>query len=186
MGSRCEFAKPVDPTVVAEEALPAAVAIPFILGLVTLTIAVCAVIVVLHQMKGNHKTKALASSVRNDLDMANNLNAVNIVGGSNGCWEKEAFLITASQNQEKVTNKNVMLSPNTLEAPMEDKVQYKNKLADNSKLSSGKAFTKNNLDINKCETSIFVPPVNFPKEGLYQPIYVISQMEQQCVLATEV
>ncbi|KAL2096437.1 hypothetical protein ACEWY4_008585 [Coilia grayii] len=181
MGSRCEFARPTAATAVAEEAVPGALALSFTLGLITLTIVVCAVIMVLHQMRGNHKAKALASSVRNDLDAANNRNSLNTVSSSAGCWEKEAFLITC--NQEKASNKNILLSPHVLEAA-EDRVHYKNMLADGN-LTKDKEFTKNNLDINKSETSIFVPPVNLAKEGLYQPIYIISQTEQ-CVLATEV
>ncbi|XP_012683523.1 delta-like protein C [Clupea harengus] len=180
MGPRCEFPKPTkEPPVKTGGALPAALALSFTLGLITLTLVACAAIMVLRQMRGNRK--AMASSVRNDLDAANNRTSLIPGGGSTGCWEKEALLIPGSQM--KVSNKNAALSATALEAP-QDRAHYKNMFAD-SNLTKDNELSKNKLDINKSETSIFVPSVSFPKESLYHPIYIISQMEQ-CILATEV
>ena len=92
-------------------------------------------------MRGNRK--AMASSVRNDLDAANNRTSLIPGGGSTGCWEKEALLIPGSQM--KVSNKNAALSATALEAP-QDRAHYKNMFAD-SNLTKDNELSKNKLDM---------------------------------------
>lgn len=137
----------MEPSTPVGGVLPAALALSFTLGLITLTLVVCAAIMVLRQMKRNHK--ALAPSVRNDLDAANNRTSLSPSNGSAGCWEKEAFLIPGSQI--KVSNKNVALNANTLEVP-QDRASYNfadsnlTKFADNSRTKDNE-LAKNNLDM---------------------------------------
>ncbi|XP_038817457.1 delta-like protein C [Salvelinus namaycush] len=181
MGSRCEFS--LKPTAKPKaDGLPAALVVSFALGLVTLTLVVCAVIVVLSQMR--HGRKAMASSVRNDLETFNN----QPIGGSNppsSLREKEAFLIPGGHY--KVSNKDKALTS----APADkhgDKAAYKQKMVDYNMAKEEDCHAKNKFDRNKSEGSIMVPPMSFPKEGLYHPVFII-QTEQQaepCVFATEV
>lgn len=148
MGSRCEFAKPTkEPSAPVGGVLPAALTLSFTLGLVTLTLVVCAAIMLLRQMRRNRKP--LVPAVRNDLDTANNRTSLSPSNGSAGCWEKEAFLIPGSQI--KVSNKNAALSATTLEV-LQDRAHYNfadsnlTKFADNNRTKDNELI-KNNLDM---------------------------------------
>lgn len=176
MGTHCEFPKPTQELPVpVEEAAPAALVLAVTLGLITFALIMCAAVMILQQMRKDCKT--LASSVRNELDVANNHASLDPSCG----MEKQAFLNSSSQL--KVSNKCVALGTTDLETP-EDRVHFKNKFADPNLIKDNDVI-KNKLDVNKSETRLFVPPVNLAKDRLYHPIYIISQMEQ-CVLATEV
>ncbi|XP_030632048.1 delta-like protein C [Chanos chanos] len=184
MGSRCEF--PVKPT---QDPLPpkngngfpAALAISFTLGLLTLTLVVCAAIVVLRQMRRNHKAMA-AKSVRNDLETINNRTSINSSSAQSSFCEKEAFLIPGGQY--KVSNKDVALSSSPKDIS-NNKANYKQKMVDYN-LAKEDMHVKNKLDLKNSESNILVPPMSFPKEGLYHPVYIIPEQMDQCVFATEV
>ncbi|XP_028817848.1 delta-like protein C [Denticeps clupeoides] len=178
MGPHCEFSKPTEPVVTTPRGFPAALAVSFTLGLVTLTLLVCAAIVLLRQMRRNHKT--LGTAVRNDLEAINNRAC--LMSGKNGPGfkvEKEAFLIPGGPC--KVSNKDAALSSSDATG---DKAGYKQKLMD---LNLAKEeITKNKLDLNKSKSSMLDPSRKFPKEGLYHPIYIIPDQLEQCIFATEV
>lgn len=36
------------------------------------------------------------------------------------------------------------------------------------------------------ESTLLVPPLNYPKEGVYHPVYFIPEHLEQCIFATEV
>uniref|UniRef100_A0A0E9SRG5 Uncharacterized protein n=1 Tax=Anguilla anguilla TaxID=7936 RepID=A0A0E9SRG5_ANGAN len=46
--------------------------------------------------------------------------------------------------------------------------------------------SRSKMEQKKSESCILVPPLNFPKDGLYQPVYIIPEQIDQCVFATEV
>lgn len=95
MGTRCEFSIGTGET----KGFPVALAISFALGLITLTLVVCAAVYILRQMRRGRKS--LGSSVRNDLDTINNRASLSFPR------EKEAFLIPGGPY--KVSNKDAEL-----------------------------------------------------------------------------
>ncbi|XP_066559973.1 delta-like protein C [Amia ocellicauda] len=171
MGSRCEFS--LTPTVSTNppiKPIPVALAISFALGLVTLLLVVCATVIVLRQMR--QSKKGLGKAVRNDLEPINNL--------SHYPREKEAFLIPGGHY--KVTNKDVEFNGDSIG----DKAGYKQKLMDYNLAEDEAPLTKKKFDLKKSEHIISVPPLSFPKDGLYHPVYIIPEQMEQCVFATEV
>ncbi|XP_029111492.1 delta-like protein C isoform X2 [Scleropages formosus] len=174
MGSRCEFSlrptvNPTSPLV--NRTFPLALAVSFALGLITLTLVVCAAVLVLRQMKKSHSS--LGTSVRNDLDNINNR-------GPTFTREKEAFLIPGGHY--KVSNKDAELSSSEC---ANDKSSYMHKRVDYN-LAEAERHSKSKLDLKKSDSSILVPAISFPKEGLYHPVYIIPEQMEQCVFATEV
>ncbi|XP_036392357.1 delta-like protein C [Megalops cyprinoides] len=168
MGPRCEFSvrSPEGP-----KGFPVALAVSFALGLITLTLVVCAAVYVLRQMRQGRKS--LGASVRNDLETINNR-------APSFPREKEAFLIPGGPY--KVSNKDAELSASEAAS---DKSAYKHKLKDYN-LAEEERNSKSKLDQKKSESSILVPQLSFPKEGLYHPVYIIPEQIDQCVFATEV
>ncbi|XP_066519508.1 delta-like protein C [Hoplias malabaricus] len=182
MGSRCEYSQPptrVPPTN-GGGSFPAALAVSFTLGLITLTLVLCAAIILLRQIR--HGGKAPSTSVRNHLDTVNNRTSV-ISTTQSGFKEKEALLIPGGPY--KVSNKDVALSSGILDKYANDKANNKQKMVDYNLINDEK-LSKDKLDMKKSESSIFVPPSSFPKEGLYHPVYIIPEQMDPCVFATEV
>ncbi|KAJ8414569.1 hypothetical protein AAFF_G00037710 [Aldrovandia affinis] len=171
MGSRCEFAvRPAD-----TKGFPVALAVSFALGLVTLTLVVCAAVYILRQMRRGRKS--LGAAVRNDLDTINNR-------ASSFPREKDAFLIPGAGGPYKVSNKDAELSA-TEGGSGGDTSAYKHKLKDYN-LAEDLRRARGRMEQKKTESSILVPPLSFPKEGLYHPVYIIPEQIDQCVFATEV
>lgn len=139
MGSRCEFS--LKPTAKPKaDGLPAVLVVSFALGLVTLTLVVCAAIVVLSQIRRGRK--AMASSVRNDLETVNN----RPIGGSNplsSLREKEAFLIPGGHY--KVSNKDAALTSGPADKNG-DKAAYKQKMVDYNLAKEEDRHAKNKFD----------------------------------------
>lgn len=177
MGTQCEYKQ--KPTPVTSPALPAALIVSFTLGLITLTLVICAAIVVLRQMRQNHK--ASSTTVRNNLDSVNN--RVSLGPTSTLGREKEAFLIPGGPF--KVSNKDMALRSTTVDTHSSDKSNYKQKMVDYN-LSIDEKHTNNKLDMKNSESTLLVPPLNYPKEGVYHPVYIIPEHIEQCVFATEV
>ncbi|XP_071782406.1 delta-like protein C [Centroberyx gerrardi] len=198
MGARCEYAvkttakatKPPKTEKPGDDGFPAALAVSFALGLVTLTLLVCAAIFVLRQLRRGRRLSAAAASVKNDLETVNNRNAVIGGGGANNgslpgatlgsLREKEAFLIPGGQF--KVSNKDAALA----EKGGDKMAMYKNKMADYNLAKEEDRLAKNKFDLKKCDSSIMVPPLSFPKDSLYHPVFIIPEQMEQCVFATEV
>ncbi|KAJ1108863.1 hypothetical protein NDU88_006233 [Pleurodeles waltl] len=169
MGSTCEF-RVQNPTPspsrrVADDQFPAAVAISFVLGLITLALMVCAAVVVLKQMRRNQQKAR--NAVRNDLETRNNLK------------EKEAFLI--SPGCFKVPNKEQRFGTDCLS----DTFKYKQKLLERN-VSEAEIFGRKKLENKKSEARHCSPPIGYPKEGGYRPIYIIPDPPEPCIYATEV
>nr|XP_046246089.1 delta-like protein C isoform X2 [Scatophagus argus] len=192
MGARCEYpvtdgenTKP-PPDGDDPPALIAAVA----LGLVTLTLLLCAAVHILRQLRRGRALRAMATSVKNDLETVNNRNAVIGGGGpKNGSLpgaplcslkEKEAFLIPGGHF--KMSNKDAAL----VEKGGDNMAMFKNKMADCNLAKEEQHLTKNKFDLKKCESSIIVPPLSFAKDSLYHPVFIIPEQMEQCVFATEV
>lgn len=179
MGARCEFK--VETTI--ETPKPAAspptpvLMVAFALGFVTLALLMGAALFILRQLRKGSQLAA-TTSVKNDLENVNNRNAV-IGGGTpnNGAFlkEKEAFLISGPH--VKMSNKNAVL-----EKGSDNKGNDKNKMADSTLVKDDKS----KHDFKKRESAILVPPLNLGKETLYQPIYIIPDQFDHCVIATEV
>ncbi|KAJ8280697.1 hypothetical protein GJAV_G00057890 [Gymnothorax javanicus] len=168
MGSRCEFSlRAPEP-----RGFPVALAVSFALGLITLTLVVCAAVYILRQMRRGRKS--LVSSVRNDLDAVNNRVSASFPR------EKESFLIPGGPY--KVSNKDAELS--AAEAASRN-ASYKPKPKDHN-LSEEERKSKTKMEQKKSDSSILVPPLSFPKDGLYHPVYIIPEQVDQCVFATEV
>lgn len=138
MGTQCEYKQ--KPTPVTSPALPAALIVSFTLGLITLTLVICAAIVVLRQMRQNHK--ASSTTVRNNLDSVNN--RVSLGPTSTLGREKEAFLIPGGPF--KVSNKDMALRSTTVDTHSSDKSNYKQKMVDYN-LSIDEKHTNNKLDM---------------------------------------
>lgn len=179
MGTRCEHED--KPTRVASPGFPAALAVSFALGLITLSLVICAAIAVLRQMRRGRK--AAATNVRNNLETVNNRVSLTPLSAL-GLKEKEAFLIPGGPY--KVSNKEVALSSNTMDTHLSDKSNYKQKMMDYNLTIDEKHHTKNKLDMKNSESTLLVPPLNYSKEGLYHPVYIIPDHTEQCVFATEV
>lgn len=179
MGARCEFkvefqaeSKTDAPKVTPPTPV---IMVAFAFGFVTLAFLMATAVFILRQLRKGSQLAA-STSVKNDLEMVNNRNAVIGGGGPNNgslnLKEKEAFLIPGPN--VKVSNKNAALEKGS--------DVYKNKMADCN-------FTKedkNKLDFKKRESTIIHPPLSFVKENLYHPIYIIPDRLDQCVIATEV
>uniref|UniRef100_A0A668A896 Delta-like protein n=1 Tax=Myripristis murdjan TaxID=586833 RepID=A0A668A896_9TELE len=181
MGARCEYpilaTKPPRPSKPGpkDDGFPAVLAVSFALGLVTLTLLVCAAIFVLRQLRRSRNLMAAASSVKNDLETVNNRNAFLIPGGHFKVSNKDAAL--ADRGGDKTAMyKNKMADYNL--AKEEDRLG-KNKPALTTPLSLS-------LNSKKCDSSIMVPPLSFPKDSLYHPVFIIPEQMEQCVFATEV
>ncbi|XP_053503456.1 delta-like protein C [Ictalurus furcatus] len=179
MGLRCEYIQPpTKPPVVSN--FPAALAISFTLGLITLTLVLCAAIILLKQMR--HGNKSMFSSVRNDLDTINNRSSV-ISNAQASYKEKEAFLIPGGPF--KVSNKDAALNSGIMDALCNDKANNKQKMLDYN-LAKDEKNTKDKLDLKNSESSKLVRPLSFPKEDLYHPVYIIPEQMEPRVFATEV
>ncbi|KAG8001741.1 Delta-like protein C, partial [Nibea albiflora] len=65
---------------------------------------------------------------------------------------------------------------------------FKNKMADCNLAKEEQRLGKNKFDLNKCDSSIIVPPLGFVKDGhpVYHPVFIIPEQMEQCVFATEV
>ncbi|KAI7800770.1 DeltaC [Triplophysa rosa] len=174
MGTRCEYKE--KPTTVAISPFPAALAVSSTLGLITLTLVICAAIVVLRQMRQGQK--AASTTVRNDLETVNNRASLTPLG----LKEKEALFIPGGPY--KVSNKDVALSSTIVDTHASDKSNYKQKMMDYN-LTIDEKHTNNKLDLKNSESTLLVPPLNYSKEGLYHPVYIIPEHIEQCVFATE-
>ncbi|TSN39348.1 Delta-like protein C [Bagarius yarrelli] len=175
MGLRCEESQPpTTPPAVAS--FPAALAISFALGLITLTLVLCAAIILLKQMRRGNKP--VFSAVRNDLDTINNRHSVTS-NAQCSYKEKEAFLIPGGPF--KVSNKDAALNSSIKVTLFNDKTNNKQKVLDYN-LANEEKNTKDKLDLKNSEASVLVPPLNFPKGDLYHPVYIIPEPR---VFATE-
>uniref|UniRef100_A0A8C2EPL0 Delta-like protein n=1 Tax=Cyprinus carpio TaxID=7962 RepID=A0A8C2EPL0_CYPCA len=174
MGTLCEDK---DKPVVASSPLPAALVVSFTLGLITLTLVVCAAIVVLRQMRQGQKITS--TTVCNHLESVNN----QVTPASTLSREKEALLIPGGLF--KVSNKDVALRSTTVDSHSSEKSNYKQKMVDYN-ISIDEKPTNNKLDMKNSESTLLVPQMNYPKEGVYHPVYIIPEHIEQCVFATEV
>ncbi|KAM9318373.1 delta-like protein C isoform 2-T2 [Pholidichthys leucotaenia] len=191
MGTQCEhpsFTKQTmtpPRTVEASGALIAAI----VFGLVTLILLVCGAVFILRQLHRGRKLTALAASVKNDLETVNNRNAVIGGGGPNNggvpgaplssLKEKESFLLPG--NPLKVTNKDAALA----DKGNDNVSMFKNKMADYNLAKEEQHLDKNKFDLKKCDSTIIVPPLNFSKDSLYHPVFIIPEQMELCVFATE-
>lgn len=137
MGARCEYpvktVTPPEKPPVEGDSPPALIA-AVVLGLVTLTLLVCAAIHLLRQLRRSRQLTAISTSVKNDLEAVNNRNAVisgggpingSLPGGPLGSLrEKEAFLIPGGQL--KVSNKDAAL----VDKAGDNMAMFKNKMVD--------------------------------------------------------
>lgn len=187
MGARCEYFDSMPPKKPPEDSdAPPALIAAVSLGLVTLSLLVCAAVHVLRQLRRNHHPNA--ASVKNDLETVNNA----VIGGgipNNGglpgaplgsLREKESFLI--QRGHLKVSNKDAAL----LEKAGDNVSMFKNKMADYNLAKEERHTEKNKFDLKKNESSVVVPPLGYMKDGLHQPVFIIPDQMEQCVYATEV
>lgn len=151
MGARCEYSviKPTvkTPNPEVSPALIAAVA----LGLVTLSLLLCAAIHILRQLRRGRALTAMATSVKNDLETVNNRNAVIGGGGPNNgslqgaplgsLREKEAFLLPGGHL--KMSNKDAAL----VEKGGDNMSMFKNKMADYNLAKEEQHLGKNKFDL---------------------------------------
>ncbi|XP_068173137.1 delta-like protein C [Antennarius striatus] len=189
MGARCEYsvttAKPP-----ADSDSPPALIAAITLGLVTLSLLLCAAVHILRQICRGRALMALSASVKNDLETVNNRNAVIGGGGPNNgslpgappssLREKEAFLLPGGHL--KMSNKDAAL----VEKGEDNTAMFKNRMADCNLTKEEQRLAKNNFDLKKCDSSIIVPPLSFAKDSLYHPVFIIPDQMEQCVFATEV
>lgn len=152
MGARCEYSvtRPTTKPPGKDDVSPALIA-AVALGLVTLTLLVCAAIHILRQLHRGRKLTALSTSVKNDLEAVNNRNAVIGGGGPNNgslpgvplgsLREKEAFLL--SGGQFKVSNKDAAL----MEKGGDNMAMFKNKMADCNLAKEEQHPAKNKFDL---------------------------------------
>ncbi|XP_010892156.1 delta-like protein C [Esox lucius] len=183
MGPRCEFSLRTTPVPKPNQGgFTLALAVTITLGLVTLTLVVCAAIVALRRMRRDRK--ALSSSVRNDLETVNNWSVVGSAALS-GFREKEAFLIPGGHY--KVSNKDAALT-SAPEDKHADKSVYKQKMADYNLVTVEEHHANNKFDLKMSDGSRLGPPMSFPKDNLYHPVFIIQteQQTEQHVFATEV
>lgn len=190
MGARCEYALDIPTPRPPEggDASPALIA-AIALGLVTLSLLVCASIHILRQLRRGRRLAAMSRSVKNDLETVNNRNAVIGGGGPNNglvgappcsLKEKEAFLLPGGPY--KVSNKDAALA----EKSSDNVSMFKNKMADCNLAKEEHRLQKNKFDPHKRDSSILVPPLSFAKDGLYHPVFIIPEPTEQRVFATEV
>lgn len=133
MGARCEYSV-AKPTIKPPDNTPPALIAAVALGLVTLSLLLCAAIHVLQHIRRSRALRAISTSVKNDLETVNNRNAIIGGGGPNNgslpgappgsLREKEAFLIPGGHL--KVSNKDAALA----EKAGDNMSMFKNKMAD--------------------------------------------------------
>uniref|UniRef100_A0A3P8WDT2 Delta-like protein n=1 Tax=Cynoglossus semilaevis TaxID=244447 RepID=A0A3P8WDT2_CYNSE len=181
MGARCEYPVKVMPTtkpLSQADQSPALIA-AIVLGLVTLTLLLCAAVFIVRQLRRGRELRSITTSVKNDLEAVNNRNAVIGGGGpNNGCLpgaavslrEKEVFLM--SGGQLKVSNKDAALVEKGSNMSI-----FKNKMADCNLVNEEQHKTKSN---KTCDSPIAV------KDSRYCPVFIIPEQMEQCVFATEV
>ncbi|XP_037830293.1 delta-like protein C isoform X1 [Kryptolebias marmoratus] len=191
MGARCEYPFiSSTPKPQPKDDISSALIAAIILGLVTLTLLVCASIHILHQLHRGRRLAAISRSVKNDLETVNNRNVViggegsnngSLLGGPLGSLtEKKAFLNPGGQY--KVFNKSTAL----VEKNNGNMSMFKNKMADCNLAKEEQHLEKNKFDPKKCDSSIIVPPLSFAKDNLYHPVFIIPEQMEPCVFATEV
>lgn len=155
MGARCEYSvvqtikPPTKPPGNGES--PSALVAAVVLGLVTLTLLVCAAIHILRQLRHGRGLRAISTSVKNDLETVNNRNVVIGGGGPNkgslpgaplgSLKEKEAFLIPGVQI--KVSNKDAAL----VEKGSDNMGMFKNKMVDCNLVKEEQHLAKNKFDL---------------------------------------
>lgn len=138
MGLRCEYDQlPTNPPAVSS--FPIALAISFTLGLITLTLVLCATIILLKQMRRGNRS--MFSAVRNDLDTINNRNSV-ISNTQSSYKEKEALLIPGGLF--KVSNKDAELSSGIMDTLCKD--NNKQKMLEYN-LAKDEKNTKDKIDL---------------------------------------
>lgn len=148
MGARCEHAVDKPTPKPSDDDTPPALIAAVALGLVTLSLLLCAAVHVLHHFRRRRALRSISASVKNDLETVNNRNAV--VGGGlpkNGGLpgaplgsfkEKEAFLISGAH--VKVSNKDAALSGDTGSI-------FKNKMADCNLVKEEQNLGKSKFDL---------------------------------------
>lgn len=146
MGARCEHVVEKPTTKPPEGDAPPALIAALALGMVTLSLLLCAAVHVLHHFHRRRAIRSISTSVKNDLERVNNA----VVGGglpNNGSLhgaplgsfkEKEAFLI--SGGQLKVSNKAAALSGDTGSI-------FKNKMADCNLTKEDQNLGKSKFDL---------------------------------------
>ncbi|KAJ7990303.1 hypothetical protein DPEC_G00298910 [Dallia pectoralis] len=183
MGSRCEYSLRTTPGPDhVSRGIPAALAVSFTLGLVTLTLVVCVAIVALRRMSRGHK--GLSPTVRNDLETVNNRSVAGSAGPA-GFREKETFLIPGGHY--KVSNKDAALTLGP-EDKFGDMAPYKQKWVDYNLDAADERRDNNKFDLNTSDANRLRAPTNSPKDNLYHPVFIIQTERQaeQHVFATEV
>lgn len=156
MGARCEYpVKTTTTTAVTTNppgnGSPAALIAAVVLGLVTLSLLLCAAVHILRQLRRGRELNALSTLVKNDLDTVNNRNA-GIGGGAankgslpgaalGSLREKEAFLIPGGQI--KVSNKDAAL----VEKGSDSVAMFKNNMADCNLVREEQRLTRNKFDV---------------------------------------
>lgn len=150
MGAHCEFSVATTKPPENGDAPPALIA-AVALGLITLTLLLCAAVHILHQLRRGRALRAISTSVKNDLETVNNRNVVIGGGGPNNgslpgaplgsLREKEAFLIPGGHF--KISNKDAALA----EKGGDDVAMFKNKMADCNLVKEEQHLTKNKFDL---------------------------------------
>ncbi|XP_035987412.1 delta-like protein C isoform X2 [Fundulus heteroclitus] len=193
VGERCEYSlsPPTARPPAGGDSSPALIA-AIALGLMTLSLLLCAAVHVLRQLRRGRKLAAISRSVKNDLETVNNRNAVIGGGGPNnggvvgaplgGLKEREAFLLPGGPC--KVSNKDAALA----EKSGDNVSMFKNKMADCNLAKEERRLEKNKFDpiSQKHDSSAIVPPLSLAKDGLYHPLFIIPEPTEQSVFATEV
>ncbi|KAF6726235.1 Delta-like protein C [Oryzias melastigma] len=164
MGNNCEYPLPTE----KEDVSPALVA-AITLGLIMLSMLVCAAVHILRQLRRSRERAAVSTSVKNDLEAVNNRNAV-IGGGipNNGSSlkEKESFLLPGGHL--KMSNKDAALAEKG-----GDMSVFKRNLADCNLAKEEQHLERSKFDL-------------FAKDSLYHSVFFIPEQMEQRVFATEV
>lgn len=187
MGARCEYSEGKKPSGGGGEGdAPPAMVAAIAMGVVTLSMLVCAAVHITRQLRLGHQL--MSTAVKNDLETINNRNAVigggtpnnnNNHGGLPGApmeslREKEAFLLHGGHL--KVSNKDAAL------VERGGAKVFKNNMADYNLTKE----EQTKFDLKKSDASIVGPPRSYTKDGLYHPVFIIPEQMEQCVFATEV
>ncbi|XP_075464328.1 uncharacterized protein LOC142499194 [Ascaphus truei] len=161
MGSSCEFRvqAPTPSSSHADPPFMLALAASMGLGLVTLCLLSCAVVLVMRGVRRAQDHRK--GRVTNDLETRNNLK------------EKDPFLI--SPPHFKVPNQDCL----------RDKSSSKQKLLQLSE-SEEERGAHRSTDRRKSDVRHYSPPKGYSKEGGYHPIYMLPDPSEQCIFATEV
>ncbi|XP_011480461.1 delta-like protein C isoform X2 [Oryzias latipes] len=164
MGNHCEYFYPPE-----KEGVSPALVAAITLGLITLSMLVCAAVHILRQLRRSRELAAISTSVKNDLEAVNNRNAV-IGGGipNNGSSlkEKESFLLPGGHL--KVSNKDAALAEKGGDISV-----FKRNLA-----GCNLAKEEQHLETSKFDL--------FAKDSLYHRVFFIPEPMEQRVFATEV